>query len=87
MWQASNVPLGGAGLASAASSLSMTVPGAAAQFKRDPIIERTQAGMARAKAEGEKPGRQPTLSDKDRSDVRVALASGAKACQVAKRLA
>jgi hypothetical protein len=39
----------------------MTVLSAAAQF--DPIIVRTQAVLARAKAEGEKLGRKPTLSD------------------------
>ncbi|NBA96301.1 recombinase family protein [Pseudomonas sp. R5(2019)] len=49
--------LGGADLTSSAGKMTMTVLAAVAEFERDLIIERTQAGLARAKAEGRKLGR------------------------------
>ncbi len=35
---------------------------ALAEFERDPIVDRTQAGLAAAKARGKTPGRKPKLS-------------------------
>ena len=44
--------LGGVDLTSAAGKMTMGVPNAVAEFARDLLIERTQAGLSRARAEG-----------------------------------
>ena len=49
--------LGGVDLTSAAGKMTMQVLGAVAEFERDLLIERTQQGLIRAKAEGKKLGR------------------------------
>jgi putative DNA-invertase from lambdoid prophage Rac len=77
--------LGGADLTSAAGRMTMGILAVVAQFERDIIIERTQAGLARAKAEGTKLGRKPALTDKQRADVRTALESGATVYALAKQ--
>lgn len=54
--------LGGVDLTSAAGKMTMQVLGAVAEFERDLLIERTQAGLQRAKSEGKKLGR-PEATD------------------------
>jgi putative DNA-invertase from lambdoid prophage Rac len=54
--------LGGVDLTSPAGKMTMTVLAAVAQFERDLLIERTQAGLERAKAEGKVLGRPPKAS-------------------------
>jgi DNA invertase Pin-like site-specific DNA recombinase len=49
---------------------------AVAQFERDLLIERTQAGLRRAWAEGKKSGRKAALTDSQRAAVRAALEAG-----------
>ncbi|QYX51674.1 recombinase family protein [Pseudomonas sp. S07E 245] len=49
--------LGGVDLTSAAGKMTMQVLGAVAEFERDLLIERTQSGLKRAKANGKKLGR------------------------------
>ena len=49
--------LGGVDLTSPAGKMTMQVISAVAEFERDLLIERTQSGLARAKAEGKKLGR------------------------------
>lgn len=49
--------LGGVDLTSAAGRMTMQVLAAVAEFERDLLIERTQAGLARAKADGKRLGR------------------------------
>ncbi|MNM47234.1 putative DNA-invertase from lambdoid prophage Rac [compost metagenome] len=49
--------LGGVDLTSAAGKMTMQVLSAVAEFERDLLIERTQSGLKRAKAEGKKLGR------------------------------
>lgn len=49
--------LGGVDLTSPSGKMTMGVLAAVAQFERDLLIERTQAGLERAKAEGKKLGR------------------------------
>lgn len=51
--------LGGVDLTSAAGKMTMQVLAAVAEFERDLLIERTQQGLKRAKAEGKKLGRPP----------------------------
>jgi Site-specific recombinases, DNA invertase Pin homologs len=55
--------LGGVDLTSAAGKMTMAVIAAVAEFERDLLIERTQAGLARAKASGKVLGRPQTLTD------------------------
>jgi putative DNA-invertase from lambdoid prophage Rac len=54
--------LGGADLTSPAGAVVMRVLAAMAQFERDLLIERTQSGLARAKAQGKKLGRPASLT-------------------------
>ena len=56
--------LGGVDLTSAAGKMTMGVLAAVAEFERDLLIERTQAGLERAKAAGKVLGR-PAAVDKE----------------------
>lgn len=76
--------LGGADLTSSAGKLIMGVLSSMAEFERDLIIERTQAGLARAKAEGVKLGRKSALSPEEQQKVREALAEGVSVSQLAR---
>lgn len=55
--------LGGVDLTSPAGKMTMQVISAVAEFERDLLIERTPAGIVRAKREGVRFGRPPTLND------------------------
>ena len=61
--------LGGVDLTSAAGKMTMAVIAAVAEFERDLLIERTQAGLSRAKAAGKALGRPQTLSDEQQRTV------------------
>lgn len=61
--------LGGVDLTSPAGRMTMGVINAVAEFERDLLIERTQAGLARAKAEGKALGRPPALSDAAQKEI------------------
>ena len=63
----------------------MNVLNAVAQFERDLLIERTQAGLMRAKEAGKKLGRPSSLSDEEKQGVLNALAAGESVSAVAKR--
>ncbi|AJX81992.1 hypothetical protein BG97_3224 [Burkholderia pseudomallei 7894] len=76
--------LGGVDLTSAAGKMTMGVITAVAEFERDLLIERTQAGLARVKAEGKRLGRKPALTEKQRADARQRLAQGQSVSQVAR---
>ena len=64
----------------------MGVINAVAQFERDLLIERTQAGLARTKAEGTTLGRPVLLDVGKREAVRAELAGGASVAALARRL-
>ena len=68
--------LGGMDLTSAAGRMTMTVLSAVAAFERDLLIERTQAGLIRAKAEGKRLGRKVTYSPEQAEVVRQKVAAG-----------
>ena len=76
--------LGGVDLASSAGKLTMGVINAVAQFERDLLIERTQAGLARAKSEGKTLGRPPALSGMRQELVRQRLANGESVSAIAR---
>ena len=61
--------LGGVCLTSAPGKMTMAVINAVAEFERDLLIERTQAGLTRAKAQGKKLGRPAALSAEQQEDI------------------
>lgn len=75
--------LGGMDLTSPAGKMTMQVLAAVAEFERDLIIERTQAGQARARAEGKHMGRPAKTTQAQRETIRRALARGATVTSVA----
>ena len=68
--------LGGVDLTSAAGKMTMGVIAAVAEFERDLLIERTQAGLARAKSEGKTLGRPQSLSKLQTGVIRQRLGFG-----------
>jgi putative DNA-invertase from lambdoid prophage Rac len=79
--------LGGVDLTSPAGKMIMGVINTVAEFERDLLIERTQAGLARAKAQGATFGRPWRLDEAQRAEVRAAISAGASVSAVAKQLA
>jgi putative DNA-invertase from lambdoid prophage Rac len=77
--------LGGVDLTSAAGKMTMQVLGAVAQFERDLLIERTNSGLARAKAEGVALGRPMSLTVAQQETVRAALQAGTSVAEVARQ--
>jgi putative DNA-invertase from lambdoid prophage Rac len=76
--------LGGVDLTSPAGRMTMGVITAVAQFERDLIIERTHAGLQRAKAEGRKLGRPAALTQEQQQQALRKLAEGETVYSVAK---
>jgi putative DNA-invertase from lambdoid prophage Rac len=68
--------LGGVDLTSAAGKMTMAVIAAVAEFERDLLVERTQAGLSRAKAEGKKLGRPSSLTAEQQQIVKCRRAEG-----------
>jgi putative DNA-invertase from lambdoid prophage Rac len=76
--------LGGVDLASPAGKMTMGVIAAVAEFERDLLIERTQAGLIRAKSEGKVLGRPQSLTKVQAVIVRDRIAVGASVASLAK---
>jgi putative DNA-invertase from lambdoid prophage Rac len=77
--------LGGVDLTSPAGKMTMGVINAVAQFEHDLIIERTQSGLARARAEGVPLGRPAALDEVQRDEVRKQLRTGVSVSELARR--
>lgn len=77
--------LGGVDLTSPAGRMTMGVISAVAEFERDLLVERTQAGLVRAKAEGTKLGRPPALNGAQQLEVIRQLGAGASLGALAAR--
>lgn len=77
--------LGGVDLTSAAGKMTMAVISAVAEFERDLLIERTQAGLSRAKAEGKVLGRPTALSPEQQAEIHHERAQGQSLGFLAKR--
>lgn len=75
--------LGNLDLTSSAGELMVKVLAAMADFERDLIIERTQAGQARARAEGKHMGRPPKVTAEGRGALVDAIKSGKSVSEVA----
>lgn len=78
--------LGGVDLTSAAGKMPMGVIAAVAEFERDLLVERTQAGLARAKAEGKLLGRPMVLTAADVVEVTRRLSEGESVAAVARAM-
>lgn len=76
--------LGGVDLASPTGKLLVTMLAAVAEMERDLLIERTHAGMARARMEGKRIGRPHKTTAKQRKEMVDALAAGATVSAVAR---
>ena len=68
--------LGGVDLTSAAGKMTMGVIAAVAEFERDLLVERTQAGLTRAKAEGKALGRPSALTVEQQATIRQRRSEG-----------
>ena len=77
--------LGGVDLTSSTGKLTMSVINAVAEFERDLLIERTQAGLSRARAEGKAIGRPASVTGEDRQEVEKLLTDGVSVSAVARR--
>jgi putative DNA-invertase from lambdoid prophage Rac len=78
--------LGGADLTSAAGKMTMSVLSAVAEFERDLLLERTAAGLARARSAGKVLGRPRALSDRQQEMARALLAQGRPIAAIARDL-
>lgn len=78
--------LGGVDLTSSAGKMTMGVIAAVAEFERDLLVERTQAGLKRAKAAGTKLGRPPALTAGERQEAIDGLAAGHSLGAMAEKL-
>lgn len=76
--------LGGVDLTSAAGKMTMQVLNAVAEFERDLLIERTHAGIKRAKAEGKAFGRPSSLTVSQQEQVKQQLQEGIPVAQIAR---
>ena len=78
--------LGGMDLTSPAGKMTMGVINAMAEFERDLLIERTHAGLSRAKAQGKTLGRPQSLDQKQSEVVRHRLEVGDAIAAIARDL-
>lgn len=78
--------MGGMDLTSPAGKMTMGVINAMAEFERDLLIERTQAGLSRAKAEGKTLGRPQSLTAAQTKEVKERLQAGDAVAAIARDL-
>lgn len=76
--------LGNLDLTSSSGKLMVGMLAAIADFERDLIIERTQAGLARAKTEGKRLGRPTKTTEKERQAITSALHAGRTVSELAR---
>jgi DNA invertase Pin-like site-specific DNA recombinase len=76
--------LGKLDLTSAAGKLMLTMLAAVAEMERDLLVERTQAGLARAKAEGKALGRPPKSTTEQKAQMRRRFEAGESISAIAR---
>ena len=79
--------LGKLDLTSAAGKLMLTMLAAVAEMERDLLVERTQAGLARVKAEGKTLGRPSKTTDEQRRQIVADYTAGVTVSELARRFA
>jgi putative DNA-invertase from lambdoid prophage Rac len=77
--------LGKVDLTSVAGKLLLTMLVAVAEMERDLLVERTQAGLERAKAQGKTLGRPSKTNDQQRIEIRSMLNAGQSVSAVARQ--
>lgn len=77
--------LGGVDLTSPAGKMTMQVISAVAEFERDLLVERTHAGLARAKAAGKRFGRPPALTEDQKQTVFSLIDAGESISAIARK--
>ncbi|MFS2099406.1 recombinase family protein [Variovorax sp. Varisp85] len=78
--------LGGVDLTSPAGKMTMGVIAAVAEFERDLLVERTQSGLMRAKAEGKVLGRPQSLDKRQVAEVQQRIRNGEAVAAIARDL-
>lgn len=76
--------LGTTDLTSPAGKLLLSMLAAVAEMERDLLVERTQAGLARAKAEGKTLGRPSKTTAEQRVEIQHRLAAGESVSAIAR---
>jgi putative DNA-invertase from lambdoid prophage Rac len=79
--------LGKLDLTSSAGKLMLTMLAAMAEMERDLLVERTQAGLARAKAQGKILGRPASTTNEQRTVMMARHSAGASISALAKEYA
>ena len=77
--------LGKVDLTSVAGKLLLTMLMAVAEMERDLLIERTQAGLERAKAQGKILGRPSKTNDQQKQEIRTLLTGGVSVSSLARQ--
>lgn len=77
--------LGKVDLTSVAGKLLLTMLVAVAEMERDLLVERTQAGLQRAKSQGKRLGRPRKTTLEQRHEIRDLLAQGKTVSEVARQ--
>jgi putative DNA-invertase from lambdoid prophage Rac len=77
---------GSVDLTSPAGKLLLSMLAAVAEMERDLIVERTKAGLERARAQGKALGRPSAIPKDQHANIREQLKSGETVYGVAKRL-
>ena len=77
--------LGKLDLASSAGKLMLTMLVAVAEMERDLLVERTQAGLARAKAAGRVLGRPSKTNTEQRAVITADYAAGVSVSELARQ--
>ena len=76
--------LGDLDLASSAGKLVLSTLSAVAEMERDLLVERTNAGIARARAEGKTLGRPKVTNEKSAAEISSKLSNGVSVAQIAR---
>jgi putative DNA-invertase from lambdoid prophage Rac len=77
--------LGKLDLTSPAGKLMLNMLAAVAEMERDLLVERTQSGLARAKAEGKTLGRPSKTTPEQRADITSKYAAGVSVSELARQ--
>jgi DNA invertase Pin-like site-specific DNA recombinase len=76
--------LGDIDLTSAGGKIILATLSAVAEVERDVLIERTQAGLRRAKAEGKHLGRPSKTTESQRKEITRSIEAGVSVAQIAR---